>query len=172
MASGLGCDNRAVSRAALVIVAGILAGCAGASSLGVGVVDEAAAPSAPFPECEGDAYAFVGETTLRALMLDEIASEEQDVRVGSVWVTANPVDPESVGAQDDVPMQRWFCIEWPDGSGMSGPVDDAWQPPGTFAIIDEADELPIGSILVAAAAMLVVVIGSWFAFRRESSHIQ
>jgi hypothetical protein len=156
-----------VIRVAIVLVAGILGACVGASGSGVGAVDEIAGPPAPFPECEADAYAFAGETTLRALGLDEIASEEQDVRVGSVWVTATPVDPESVGARDGVPMERWFCIEWPDGSGMSGPVDDAWRPPGDLAIGGGEGAPPIGSILLAASAVIVVAIGSWLAFRRQ-----
>jgi hypothetical protein len=124
-----------------------------------------AAGGPPFPECEADAYAFVGETSLAAIGLADMWPEEAG-RVGEIWVTAVPVP--QFGPPGAAPMgQRVVCLEFDDGSGMAGPIDDAWQPPGAgLALPDAGGDLPWAGLTAIAAVILVLVI-SLFAFRTK-----
>lgn len=125
---------------------------------------------APFPECDGAELAFFGEnTTLAAIGLGETAGPDAN-RVGTIWVTAGPVDPESIngpGARGPImPPQRWVCVEWPDGSGMGMNIDDAWRPPGGF-LDGTATDNP--ALAIGAIVLLLLVVGgaSFLAFRGE-----
>jgi hypothetical protein len=141
----------------------------------IGVAVDPAAPGLqPFPECQTDEYAFVGESSLAALGLaDDLGGGPDASRVGMIWVTANPVtQPQPVpvggGKLGDQPAQRWVCVQWPDGSGMGGSVPDEWVPPesAVTAVATEAQEIPLGTLAVLVGA--VVLIGfSFVAFRRE-----
>jgi hypothetical protein len=109
-------------------------------------------------------FAFAGETTLVALGLEQLDSAESN-RVGMIWVTADKVDlegpqPAGVPAQ---PLSRVVCVQWPDGSGMAGPVDESWQPPAG-ASANKGIPTPLIALVVGA-----VLLGgaSYLAFRRR-----
>jgi hypothetical protein len=155
----------------------LLGACAVANPL-PGVAEPAIPGADPemFPECQNAELAFAGETTLGALGLNEFGGGPEANRVGLIWVTAVPVDMDMGPAPDGkggaAPAQRIVCVQWPDGSGMMGPIDDAWQPPsildgGTGGVL--ADEgPPLGMVaLVVGAAVLVGV--SLVAFRHEGA---
>lgn len=122
--------------------------------------------------CEqADAFAFSGQTTLAAIGLEEFSGGPDAQRTGMIWVTADPVSMFGPGGappgmRDD--MQRMVCVQWPDGSGMAGPVPVGWEPPSTLNLDAQADEGPpfvlIG--LVLAAGLIGGV--SFIAFRGET----
>lgn len=160
--------------AVAALLAGVLAACS------AGIVPGRVTPDrpAPFPECQADAYAFVGEASLAAIGLAEVAGRGPEAnRVGAVWVTAEPVDPDAFGAPvigpdggavAGPPPGRAVCVEWPDGSGMMTVIDGSWQPPGVAAGLSASssdDGLPFG-LIGAVIAMLVLVGVSYLAFRR------
>ena len=163
----------------------LLSACAVAVPLGGGAAGQAVparpavAPADPmFPECQGAELAFEGETTLAALGLNELAGGPEASKVGLIWVTAGPVEmdmgPMPVGKGEIPAAQRMVCVQWPDGSGMMGPVDNAWQPPSLLdggdggALTGEGSGPPLGLVaLVVGGAVLVGV--SVFAFRREGA---
>jgi hypothetical protein len=155
-----------MGRRAVLIVVGVLAGCGAGIGAGFGPIDQAEAPAVPFPECAAETFAFVGETSLAALGLGEMSPPEAG-RVGSIWVTAGPVDPEALGPAGgpQVVASRWICVEWEDGSGMAGPVDDGWQPPGAFTAGTTTDGPPIGPIVLVVGAVVIGAV-SYVAFRR------
>jgi hypothetical protein len=133
-------------------------------------------PGAVFPECQNAELAFSGETTLAALGLDDFAAGPDASKVGLIMVTAGPVamdmGPMPDGKGGEQAAQRMVCVQWPDGSGMMGPVDNAWQPPSILDGGDggalAGDGPPLGMIaLVVGAAVLVGV--SVLAFRREGA---
>jgi hypothetical protein len=163
-------------RRILALVPLLLGACAVASPL-PGVAEPAMPGADPgmFPECQNAELAFAGETTLGALGLDEFGAGPEANKVGLIWVTAEPVamdmGPVPAGKGGEV-AQRIVCVQWPDGSGMMGPIDNAWQPPsildggdgGTLA----ADGPPLGMVaLVIGAAVLIGV--SVLAFRHEGA---
>lgn len=124
----------------------------------------------PFPECDVDAFAFSGETSLVALGLADLFPDQAS-RTGEIWVTAKP----NPGAFDMPPGmapmdQRLICVEFADGSGMVGPIDDAWQPPGNelLDVTEGSSGVPLGPIAVLLA-VAVVVVGSVLAFRSTTS---
>ena len=160
-------------RAAGPILAMASAALMSACAAGIGVEGGAAGRPAPFPECGAGPYAFVGRTTLAAIGISSGGGDSG--RVGTIWVTAEPVDPDLLGqpmapGEPAPPRTRWVCVEWPDTSGMSMPVDDGWEPPGSVAADDgtAGRPPPIGAIALAVGA-LVVIAASWLAFRREPS---
>lgn len=139
-----------------------------------GVADPAGPDAgAMFPECQNAELAFAGETTLAALGLHEFGGGPEASKVGLIWVTAGPVSidmapvPDGKGA---VPAQRLVCVQWPDGSGMMGPVDDAWQAPSILDGGDggapAGDGPPLGVVALAIGAV-VLVGASMLAFRRD-----
>ena len=60
---------------------------------------------------------------------------------------------------------RFVCVEWDDGSGMSGSIDLDWQLPSGVAVEEPDDELPLGMIGMLGLLVAGVVI-SFLAFRR------
>lgn len=122
--------------------------------------------------CEqADAFAFSGQTTLAALGLEEFGGGPDAQRTGMIWVTADPVSMFGPGgAPPGMPdeVQRMVCVQWPDGSGMAGPVPPGWEPPSTLNLDAQSDGGPpfvlIG--LVLAAALIGGV--SFIAFRGET----
>jgi hypothetical protein len=154
-------------------VAVILPACAGSVSVGegaAGIVQAVPERLPPFEECQADAFAFVGNTSLAAIGLGEVGGGPDADRVGSVWVTAGPAAADVFPGPNGPAAGRMMCIEWPDGSGMSTTVDDAWQPPGIGAAAGGAEtssDVPFGPIAAGAAALLLVVI-SYLAFRRDA----
>jgi hypothetical protein len=149
----------------LAALAGVvlLGGC---GLIGTGAVS---GPAAPFPECQTDDYAFVGETTLGSLGLDQFGGQESG-RVGKIWITANPVPmnfgPMPAGAEPQPEqMARMVCVEWPDGSGMSGSIEDDWQlPAGMTGATTEGANLPLGLIVLGVGAVVLIGV-SIIAFR-------
>lgn len=146
-------------RAGAVLAIGVLGAAMAACG---GLVPAADAPPAPFPECEDDAYAFVGDTTLAAIGLADLWPEEAQ-RVGDVRVTAGPADPDDFPVPPGAPplTGRVMCIEFGDGSGMSTVIDDTWQPPGGFDLataVDGASPSAAVAIIVAAVAVLAVSV--------------
>jgi hypothetical protein len=136
--------------ACAALLAAILAGCGG-------VISAADAGPAPFPECEADAYAFVADTSLAAIGLGEWAPEEAG-RVGRIFVTAGPPDPARWPGPPGAPLiqQRIACLEFPDGSGMSGPIPDDWSPPMAGLALPAEAGSPIALAAVVVALALVV----------------
>ena len=102
-------------------------------------VDAAAPPPVPvtgaasrFPECQANAYDFVGKSTLAALGLqDHVPAELPDPeRAAMIWVTHDLMPHDFGPPGGTVEMTRMLCFEFADGSGGSGwPVDDTWRPP-------------------------------------------
>jgi hypothetical protein len=167
----------------------VLSACASVSSVGVaepapaapgmGVAEPAVAPGmgGMFPECQGVELAFSGETSLAELGLGEAAGPDAN-KVGMIWVTAGLVmfEPMPAGGKGEEQLgeqlgQRMVCVQWPDGSGMAGPVDDAWQPP---SLLDGGDGEGIGAegpplgLLALLVGAVVLVGASVFAFRGEA----
>lgn len=122
-------------------------------------------PPPPIPECGAEPFAFVGESSLAAIGLAEVASPAEANVVGKVWVTAGPVPLEGgpFGAGEEMSDGRVLCIEFPDGSAMATTIADAWQPPG----IEVAETSAPAWTLIGVVAVLVVLLGaSVVAFRR------
>jgi len=131
--------------------------------------DAVDAPAAPFGECTPP-YAFFGETTLAAIGLTNVSPQEAN-RPGRIWITRDPVDsdvfapgpPAGVGMPDG----QVVCVEWADGSGMSTILPDAWDAPLADGPVGTDDGMPI-TMVGAVAAVLIVLVVSWLAFRREA----
>jgi hypothetical protein len=134
----------------------------------------------PFPECQTGDYAFAGESTLAALGLAEFAGGPDASRVGMIWVTAGPAaidvaQPVPAGggkAPVEQRPSRMVCVQWPDGSGMAGPVPDDWVPPANAAGAGTPDEstagLPLGTLALVVGAVVLIGV-SVVAFRRETA---
>jgi hypothetical protein len=130
------------------------------------VISSADAPPVPFPECEDEAFAFAGRTTLAALGLAEHWPEEAQVPA-DIWITANPPDPADWPAPPpEAPMppgqrgingRHLLCVQFDDGSGMVGPIEEPWEPRGAFDL-DAGGEamVPLGGVIVMVAALVVV----------------
>jgi hypothetical protein len=123
--------------------------------------------------CEqAESFSFSGETTLAALGLDDEFGGGRDAqRVGMIWVTADPVNmngPGPLPAGVPPALDRMICVQWPDGSGMGGPVPPDWQPPNILdsAPAAAAGELPLTLIGLIVAAVLIGAV-SFFAFRER-----
>lgn len=80
-----------------------------------------------------DQFAFVGETTLRALDFAAFgrASPDDLDRSGVFWVTAVPIEIPRPSAAPPRRPTRMVCVEWADGGlGFeSGSIEDDWTPP-------------------------------------------
>ena len=122
----------------------------------------------PMPECAAEEFAFVGESTLEALGLNEFGGPEAG-RVGMIWVTAGPVDVDfGAPAPGLNPPTRMVCVQWPDGSAMAGSIEEAWQPPSGMGGAAPADQAEVPWSVIALGVGAVVLIGvSIVAFRRE-----
>lgn len=130
-----------------------------------------AEPAPPMGECAVDEFAFVGETTLAALGLDQFGGPEAN-RVGMIWVTADPVvmdlGPQPAGFEP-APATRMVCVQWPDGSGMGGNIDDTWMPPaGASGPSATATAGPPWSVIALAVGAVILLGVSILAFRRDS----
>jgi len=167
-------------RRLLALLPLLLVACATVAPIpGVGVAEPAMPGADPgmFPECQNAELAFAGETTLGALGLHEFTAGPEGNKVGLIWVTAGPVamdmGPMPVGKGGEMEAQRMVCVQWPDGSGMMGPIDNAWQPPsildgGDGGSAVAGDGPPLGMVaLVVGAATLVGV--SLLAFRHDGA---
>ena len=160
----------------LAIVALLVGGCSlvlPQSGPVVGGAGVAPGEPVPFPECQTAELAFSGESTLAAIGLGDFAGGPEANKVGMIWVTAGPVAmPGPAGPGMPVPQQRMICVQWPDGSGMAGPIQDDWVPPAV-AIRDESGEAagggpPIG-VLVLVGGAVILIGASVLAFRREGT---
>ena len=152
---------RALPGVFLVLAIG---GCAVSPAVELVVIPRAEAPTPPFAECLADEYLYVGENSLAALGLVTVTAapvDEADAdRVGMIWVTADLL-PQGTE------MVRSFCVEFPDGSGISEwPVDVAWRPPGFVTeTTEDAAGLPPSALLLMAVTALLLVGVSLIAFR-------
>lgn len=152
-----------------------IAGCAPVTQVArPGVAVDPAGGPIPFPECQVDEYAFIGEASLGAIGLAEMVGGPDANRVGMIWVTANPVampmpQPIGGGPVPEPAASRFVCVQWPDGSGMGSSVPDDWSPPAAALgaqTTAAGPEIPLGTVAVIVGA--VVLIGfSVIAFRRE-----
>ena len=52
-------------------------------------------------------------------------------------------------------QQRIVCLEFPDGSGMAGPVPDDWNPPATGLAIPAEAGSPVAVVAVVIAVAIV-----------------
>jgi hypothetical protein len=144
----------------MIGIASLLSGCA------IGGLSGPAPPGGGGMPCAtATRFAFAGETTLAALGLGEADAAESN-RVGMIWVTADRVDlggPQPAGVPTQ-PLTRMVCVQWPDGSGMAGPVDESWQPPAGAMGANQGIPTPLVALVVGA-----VLLGgaSYFAFRRR-----
>jgi hypothetical protein len=144
----------------------VLAGCGTVRGATVG------GPAGGFPCGAPEDFSFIGETSLAALGLaDQFGGGPDAQRIGSVWVgTSSPVMepvPAPNGAEP-VPMpMRVVCIQWDDGSSMSGSIDDSWQPPGSIAASNTDGGGPPFPLLVIGGSAVVIVGFSIVAFRRD-----
>lgn len=154
----------------ILFVAAALAGCS-VSPVVDGAIPAANGPTAPFPECMAAEYAYVGRTTPNAIGLRDAqgaAFGPDGSRVGMIWVTANPVEPEPVPGVVQPEPTRWMCMQFPDGSGLATGVDPNWQPPGSAAAEDGASSaaLPVEPVVIAVVVLSVIGV-SVLAFRGE-----
>jgi hypothetical protein len=138
-----------------------------ACSFGLGTEVAGPQPNIGMGCDQAQQFTFTGRTSLDALGLNEFGGGPDNGRIGMIWVTAEKVQmdvgPMPAGAVPPEPT-RMVCVEWADGSGMAGPVDDNWQPPVTSE--PPASSLSIAPIVVAV--MIATLIGvSLLAFRRE-----
>jgi len=152
----------------------ILCGC------GAWIGDGVAGPP-PMTGCDQtENFAFVGETSLDALGLGR-AQGPDDNRLGMVWVTAEavsmdlgmPAPPPPPGGGDEPlfpPLQqepsRMVCVQWPDGTGMAGTVDNAWLLPAGMEQAAERGSFTVAP-LVIGAVIAVLVVASVLAFRGD-----
>jgi hypothetical protein len=149
------------SRYAAALAALALAGCAFAQP-------QVAGQTPSMQECaQAGRFAFAGEATLAELGLDQFAGGAELNRPARIWVTADPVQMGGGFAPAGVPQpppERVVCVEWPDGSGMMGPVPRDWQPPSVLDTAAEPAGLPpVVPLLLAAVA---IAAASYLAFRR------
>ena len=120
------------------------------------------------PPCNEAPLAFSGTATLAALGLGEFAGEPDRSRPGQVWITADAFVPSDWGVGPGGPPpepMRFVCVEWNDGSGMSGSIDLAWQPPAGFAT-GQPDEGPPLATLGLLGMLVAGIVISVLAFRR------
>jgi hypothetical protein len=152
--------------ATVVIAVAVLAGCQPVGDAAV------ADPGIVGMGCEQSAtFLFSGETSLAAIGLGEEMFGRDAQRVGMVWVTAEPVNmmgPGPLPAGMEPEFQRMVCVQFPDGSGMAGPIPPDWEPPSAFDVGASAEDggppfVLIG--LVVAAALIGGV--SFLAFRGD-----
>lgn len=149
---------------ALTALSAVAVGCSAVGPLTGG----AAGRPAPMPECDTDNLAFFGENvTLAAIGIDASMAGPDANRPATIWVTRDPVADAGElppGARPP-PAQRWVCAQFDDGSGMGMSLDDSWELRTPVAAPEEPGQLPIGTLAVALAAVVVVTV-SYFAFRR------
>ena len=126
--------------------------------------------SSAMPPCNEAPLAFNGTTSLAALGLsDQVGGGPEASKPGQVWITADPIVPSDwgvgPGGQPPPPPMRFVCVEWNDGSGMSGSIDMGWQLPTGFATDQPDDGPPLGTLGLLGMLVAGIVI-SVLAFRR------
>jgi hypothetical protein len=158
------------TRAAPVLASAAVA-LSGCSAIGGGAAGPA--PDNLGMGCEqSETFLFSGQTSLEAIGLEEFAGGPDARRVGMVWVTAEPVSMSGPGplppGVPEGPLERMVCVEWPDGSGMAGPVPPGWQPPNAIDLDASAEgELPV--VLIGLIVAVLVIVGvSVVAFRADA----
>jgi hypothetical protein len=109
---------------------------------------------AMFPECQADAFAFAGTTSLAGLGLGYVTDPAEASRIGTAWVTAGPAGPSS---------GRLLCMDYPDGSGILMEVPADWVPPGAEVIETTSIDWPRIGLGIGAVALVGVTA---LAFRR------
>lgn len=149
-----------------ICVATLVGGC----GIGVEVAPPVTGPAPPFPECEVERYAFIGESSLAALGLDQGVTPvppPDPERMGMIWVTADALPFDAGPEGGPVTMFRQFCMEYADGSGLSEwPIDNTWRLPAEFTDGPPADTgLPLTPVLLMIA-VVIVAGASLIAFRR------
>jgi hypothetical protein len=117
-------------------VAILLGGCGSGAALDLGLDRPVTEPAPPFEDCVADNYVFIGESSLGALGLDRATrgpvTPADAARTGQFWVT-EPIPFDSGPEGGETELVRQFCVEFPDGSGMSSwPISDEWQLPAAF----------------------------------------
>lgn len=170
---GRPCENRAVGgmrgASPLVSVTTAMALAALTVACGFGAGGNASTVGPPDWPCDAtDEFAFTGQTSLAAIGLNDFGGPDA-ARVGTIWVTAGPVsmEPPDIPAAQRGPPARVVCVRWRDGSGLGGPIDDAWQPPGgLLSSTDGSVGLPLTLLALAGAAAVVVAV-SVLAFRER-----
>jgi len=125
--------------------------------------------------CEqSETFLFSGETSLAALGLgDDFGSGPDSQRVGMVWVTAEPVDMFGPGGRppgmEAEPAERMVCVQWPDGSGMAGPLPAGWEPPSALNLDAPSEETGPPFVLIGLVLAAALIAGvSFLAFRGEA----
>lgn len=171
---------RSLAAITLATVVLLIAGCSAVlpqSGPVVGGAGVGVAEPMVFPECQTAELAFAGETTLAAIGLGDFVGGPDANKVGMIWVTAGPanmpqpVPAGEVGKGGAMPAGRMVCVQWADGSGMSGTIPDDWVPPATASVDGSAEATggpPIG-VLVLVGGAVVLVGASVLAFRREGA---
>jgi hypothetical protein len=115
------------------------------------------------------------ETTLGALGLAQFEEAQAEAgidlnRRGTVRITEATVRWEEFAPPDVpavVPEGQLLCVMWADGSGLSTLLHEPFGQPGIdVGAVVGVGESPVVFIGVAVVVVLVVVV-SWFAFRRE-----
>jgi hypothetical protein len=117
------------------------------------------APAA-MPECDANAYDFIGNGTLRGLGLHTATPVMPDGidQPARIWVTRDLMPYDAGPPGGPVEMTRMLCFEFADGSGGSGwPVDSTWQPPADGAIATDGATGDNSWTAVLPAALLVLL---------------
>lgn len=171
---GRGCDNHTMrGTSSLRARGGPIAGLAAmALTACAPIAAPAVDPALMGMGCEqSETFLFSGETSLAALGLgDEFGMGPDAQRIGTVLVTAEPVNmmgPGPLPAGVEAEFDRMVCVQWPDGSGMAGPVPDGWEPPSAVNLDAAADAGPPYVLIGLIAAVAVIAGVSYLAFRGE-----
>ena len=157
-------------RYAPLIAAGVLLGACQAS---FGPVVGVAPDPGMGMGCEqAEAFAFSGEATLASIGLEDFGGGPDSQRMGMIWVTADPVSmfgpgPPPPGMADE--KQRMVCVQWPDGSGMAGPLPPGWEPPSALNLAAQSEDGGPPFVLMGLVLAAAFIAGvSFLAFRGEA----
>jgi hypothetical protein len=142
-----------------------LAGCAAVPGLGEPNAGEPARTPVD-GNCQTDAYAYYGTTTIAELGLDGAASiievpPEYLHRRGQIWVTQTRI---TLGGEE----LRMLCAEYPEGDQLSYiPIDDSWVSP--TAEVDFAVGVSAPQVLALALAAVAIIAASVLLYRRQTN---
>ena len=143
-----------------IVLAVLLSAC----SLGPGTEVTGRRPS--LPGCDqAQEFTFIGRTSLDALGLDEFGGGPDGAQIGTIWVTADQVQMDAPPGPAVEPT-RMVCVEWADGSGMTAPLPDNWQLPGTAEPLPPSTTMPVAPLVLVVVVAIIVGV-SFLAFRRE-----
>lgn len=137
----------------------------------------AGAPAAVDPGMAGmgceqsETFLFSGESSLAALGLaDDFGGGPDAQRTGMIWVTAEPVNmmgPGPLPPGMEPEFERIVCVQWPDGSGMAGPIPGDWSPPAAIDLEAPAGGQPPFVLIGVVVTVLVIAGVSYLAFRGD-----